>query len=46
MTAEMSAGPEEEEIVNGCTHDCVASEAERLAQEGTYKPGHSGGFPF
>lgn len=42
-TATVSAGPEEEEIVNGCTHDCEAAELER---EGTYKPGHSGGFPF
>lgn len=44
-TASCSAGPEEEEIVNGCTHGCV-SEAEELEREGTYKPGHSGDFPF
>jgi hypothetical protein len=50
LTAELSAGPEEEEIVFGCTHDCGATRRqeleEQLARDGTYKPGHSGGFPF
>lgn len=33
----------EQVTVTGCTHDCDTAELER---NGTYKPGHSGGFPF
>lgn len=44
------AGPEEEEIVLDCSHNCKAAREleleEQLARDGTYKPGHSGGFPF
>lgn len=55
--ARVWAGPEEEEVVEGCAHDrpvlqpphpvdeCCAC-ANCLAGMGTYKPGHSGGFPF
>lgn len=45
-TAAVSAGPEEEEIVNGCTHECAEAERAELEREGTYKPGHSGGLAF
>lgn len=55
--ARVSAGPEEEEIVDDCTHQCTMLQpahpvseycdcANCLAGMGTYKPGHSGGFPF
>lgn len=59
LTAEVSSGADDEEIVNGCTHDCAKAEAAQahapdeccvcaacLLAMGTYKPGHSGGFPF
>jgi hypothetical protein len=54
LTAEVQ---DDDEIVNGCTHDCATADATHAPDEccdcaaclramGTYKPGHSGGFPF